>query len=261
MNNWALITGASSGIGCELAKLFAANRFNLVLVARREMKLKQFAEELQTQHGIAVKVLTKDLSSATASEEIFEELRDTPVSILVNNAGSGWHGAFAREELQNSLDMMHVNMDVFVELTHWFLPQMLARREGHILNVASTAAFQPGPFSAIYYATKAFDFSFSCALAEELSGTGITVTTLCPGGTHTEFHARAGGKRHVSRRLPMMEAKEVAEAGYRGLMQGKRIVVPGKVNQITSIVAKWMPTRLITKIVRRINREEDQTVA
>ncbi len=261
MKGLALITGASSGIGYELAKLFAADRFDLVLVARRETKLKQFAEELRAQHGIAVKVLAKDLSGAAAPKEIFEELRDTPISILVNNAGFGWHGAFAKEELQNSLDMMHVNMDALVELTHRFLPQMLTCHEGRILNVASTAAFQPGPFSAIYYATKAFDFSFSCALAEELSGTGITVTTLCPGGTYTEFHVRAGGKRHISRRLPMMEAKEVAKAGYRGLMQGRRIVIPGAVNQITSTFAKWMPTRFITKVVRKINREEDQSAA
>jgi short-subunit dehydrogenase len=259
MNNWALITGASSGIGYELAKLLAADRFNLVLVARREIKLRQFAEELRARHGIAVKVLAKDLSSTTAAKEIFEELHDTPISILVNNAGFGWYGAFAKEELKNSLDMMHVNMDALVELTRWFLPQMLARREGRILNVASTAAFQPGPFSAVYYATKAFDFSFSCALTEELSDTGITVTTLCPGGTHTEFHVRAGGKLPVSRLFPIMEAKEAAEAGYRGLMQGRQIVIPGAMNQITSTFAKCMPTRFVAKVVRKINREGDQT--
>jgi short-subunit dehydrogenase len=257
MKNWVLITGASSGIGCELAKLFAADQFNLVLVARREEKLAQIATELQARHGIEVKVLAKDLAKHTAAKEIFENLRGTQISILVNNAGFGWHGAFANEDLENSLDMMHVNMDALVELTQWFLPQMLAQQEGRILNVASTAAFQPGPFSAIYYATKAFDLSFSFALAEELSSTAITVTTLCPGGTHTEFHARAGGKRHVSRRLPMMEAKEVAEAGYRGLMQGRRIVIPGAVNKITSTLARWMPLNFITKVVRKINCEED----
>lgn len=256
MSQWTLITGASAGIGYELAKVFAANHFNLVLVARREAKLRQFAEELQARHNVAVKVIAKDLANPAAPQEIFEELRDTPISILVNNAGFGWHGAFVRSELQNSMEMLHVNMDAFVELTHRFLPQMLARREGRILNVASTAAFQPGPFSAVYYATKAFDFSFSCALAEELSGTGITVTTLCPGGTHTEFQARAGGSRHLKRPMPMMTARAVAEAGYRGLMKGKMIVVPGTSNQITSTLAKWMPTRFITKIVRRINGDE-----
>jgi short-subunit dehydrogenase len=153
MNQWALITGASAGIGSELAKLFAGDKFNLVLVARNEARLNQLAAELRSQNGIEAKVVAKDLSSATAPQEIFDALRDTPVSILVNNAGSGWHGAFAETELQRALDIMHLNMDALVRLTHLFVQPMLARCAGKILNVASTAAFQPGPLISIYYAS------------------------------------------------------------------------------------------------------------
>jgi uncharacterized protein len=254
MSNWALITGASSGIGYELAKLFAAGHFNLVLVARNETRLKQVADEMQVAHGISAKVLPKDLAQATAPAEIFEALRDTPISVLVNNAGFGWRGQFLQGELQLSLDMMHVNMDALVQLTHLFAQPMVARGQGRILNVASTAAFQPGPWTAIYYASKAFVFSFSVALAEELAGAGVTVTTFCPGATRTEFFERAGMHR-TSGLVRLMPAKDVARIGYRGLMRGKRIVIPGMMNKITSTIARCLPTRVTAKTVRRINAD------
>lgn len=253
MKPWVLITGASAGIGYELAKLFAADGGNLVLVARDAARLEKFAAELRAAHGIEVKVLAKDLAHPESPKEIFAALRDTPVSILVNNAGFGWHGEFARGEISTSLDMMHVNMDALVELTHLFLPPMLARRAGKIMNVASTAAFQPGPFAAIYYATKAFVYSFSCALAEELTGTGVTVTTFCPGGTRTEFHKRAGMER-TSGRMPQMDAATAAHIGYRGLLRGKLVIVPGVSNKIISNIASRMPTRLMNKVVRKLNK-------
>lgn len=251
--NWALITGGSAGIGCELARVFARNKFNLVLVARNEARLQQVADELRAKHGVETKILAKDLSLPDSPQEIAAALRDTPISALVNNAGFGWRGAFAEGDLQsNALDMMHVNMDSLVALTRLFLPQMLSRRSGKILNVASTAAFQPGPHTNIYFATKAFVFSFSVALAEELSGTGVSVTTLCPGTTRTEFFERAGMKS--SRRdLMMMEADVVAEIGYRGLMRGKSIVIPGATNKITSTLAGFVPAHWTAKIVRKIN--------
>jgi short-subunit dehydrogenase len=251
MNQWALITGASAGIGSELAKLFAGDKFNLVLVARNEARLNQLAAELRSQNGIEAKVVAKDLSSATAPQEIFDAVRDTPVSILVNNAGSGWHGAFAETELQRALDIMHLNMDALVRLTHLFVQPMLARCAGKILNVASTAAFQPGPLISIYYASKAFVYSFSYALAEELKETGVTVTTLCPGTTQTEFFER--GNFGPVRASFTMDARTVAEAGYRGLMRGKRVVIPGMTNKITSALAKRLPVALTTAIVRRIH--------
>jgi len=253
MNEWALITGGSMGIGYELAKVFAANKFNLVLVARNEAGLKQVADELRAKHGIETKILVKDLSLAKAPQEIFDALRDTPISVLVNNAGFGWRGAFAESDLhQHALDMMHVNMDSLVALTRLFLPQMLARKSGRVLNVASTAAFQPGPFANIYFATKAFVLSFSVALSEELEGTGVTATALCPGSTKTEFFERANMK-NMRRDSLMMDAGVVAEIGYRGMMRGKRVVIPGALNKFMSTLANFVPTRVTTRIVRKIN--------
>jgi hypothetical protein len=251
MNERALITGATAGIGYELAKLFAADHFNLVLVARDEKRLHKVAAELQAAYGVETIVLPKDLANNAAPQEIFHALRDTPISVLVNNAGFGSQGPFAAETLPLSLNMMHVNMDALVQLTHLFLQPMLARRQGRILNVASTAAFQPGPFTNVYYATKAFVFSFSVALAEELAGTGVTVTTLCPGFTRTEFHERAAIKRSPS--LKMMPAQEVARAGFQGLIKGKGIVIPGAMNKLRSAVARGLPAPFTAKIVRRMN--------
>jgi short-subunit dehydrogenase len=253
MNEWVLITGGSMGIGHELAKVFAANKFNLVLVARNEARLKQVADELQAAHGIETKILAKDLSLPNAPEEIFEAVRDTPISVLVNNAGFGWSGAFAECDLQRqAIEMMHVNMDSLVALTRLFVPPMLARKQGRIMNVASMAAFQPGPFANIYFATKAFVLSFSVALSEELEGTGVTVTALCPGTTRTEFFERAEMK-DMRRDALMMDADVVAQAGYRGLMRGKRVVIPGMLNKVMAKLTNVVPTGMTTKIVRRIN--------
>jgi short-subunit dehydrogenase len=252
MKEFALITGATAGIGYELAKVFAAEHFNVVLVARDEVRLKNVAAELRTAHKIEAVVLSKDLSNSSAPREIFDALGDTAVSVLVNNAGFGSQGAFAEEKPEFSLKMMHVNMDALVQLTHLFVQPMLRRRSGRILNVGSTAGFQPGPFTNIYYATKAFVFSFSVALAEELAGSGITVTTLCPGFTKTEFHERAGMQRS-SRSFPMMSAQEVARIAYQGLMNGKRIVIPGWRNKITAAVSRRLPVSFTAKIVRRMN--------
>jgi short-subunit dehydrogenase len=252
MKEFALITGATAGIGYEFARLFAADHFNLVLVARDEARLKKVAAELRTAHNVEAIVLSKDLSNSNAPADIFDALKDCHISVLVNNAGFGSQGAFVEEKAELSLDMMHVNMDALVQFTRLFLPPMLSRREGRILNVASTAGFQPGPFTNIYYATKAFVFSFSVALAEELAGTGITVTTLCPGFTKTEFHERAGFQRS-SRWLPMMSAQDVARIGYRGLMNGKRIVIPGLRNKLTAAVSRRLPATFTAKIVRRMN--------
>ena len=241
------------GIGLELAKVFATNKFNLVLVARDEARLKQVAEELRAQHGVEIKIIVKDLSLSSAPREIFDSLRDTPISVLVNNAGFGWRGAFAECDLPHqALDMMHVNMDSLVALTRLFAPLMLARKQGRILNVASTAAFQPGPFANIYFATKAFVLSFSVALSEELQGTGVTVTALCPGTTRTEFFERAGMK-DMRRDSLMMDADVVARIGYRGLMRGKRVVIPGALNKTMALLANVVPTRAATKIVRKLN--------
>jgi hypothetical protein len=253
MNEWALITGGSAGIGLDLAKVFAANRFNLILIARNEARLKQVADELRGKHGIETKTLAKDLSLPNAPQEIFDALRETPISVLVNNAGFGWRGTFAEGDLQRTaLDMMHVNMDSLVVLTRLFAPPMLTRKQGRIMNVASTAAFQPGPFSNIYFATKAFVFSFSVALSEELAGTGVTATVLCPGPTQTEFFERAG-MTNYRKNAVMMDARVVAEIGFHGLMRGKRVVTPGFLNKLSSTLAKFSSAQFAGRIVRKIN--------
>ena len=250
MASWGLITGASAGIGKELARVIAANGFNLVLVARNESRLHQLAEELRTQHKIEAIVLAKDLAAPSAAAEIFSAVGSQAISVLVNNAGFGSHGDFAHTDLKVQTEMMQVNMLALVQLTRLFLDPMLARRSGRILNVASTAAFQPGPTVSIYYASKAFVYSFSYALAAELDGSGITVTALCPGMTRTEFFERA---KIRPRSWAMMDPVRVAELGYRGLMKGRRVVIPGLLNKITSFMAKRLPPRLTTAVVRRIH--------
>jgi short-subunit dehydrogenase len=253
MEKWVLITGASEGIGRELAGVFAENGFNLVLVARNEGRLNELAAELRTAHSIQARVLPQDLSQADAAWEIFQKSRETPISVLVNNAGFGSYGRFVETEVALQTRMMQVNMTALVQLTHLFVQPMLARRSGCILNLASTAAFQPGPMINIYYATKAFVHSFSYALADELSGSGVTVTSLCPGMTRTEFQQRA--HLHEGGLWPMMSARAVAVAGYQGLMKGKRVVIPGLLNRIGAFLAKRAPARLTSIVVHRIHQQ------
>lgn len=253
MNEWALITGASSGIGLELARLFAQDRFNLILVARNEQRLNELSSELRTQHGVECRVLRTDLSKPGAAQEIFDRSKDVPVSVLVNNAGLGYYGDFADRPLSNHVEVMQVNMTALVELTHLFLQPMRVRRSGKILNVASTAAFQPGPCINVYYASKAFVHSFSYALSQELEGSGITVTALCPGTTRTEFFDRGD---FGNKRAPFtMDARTVAIAGYRGMLKGTRVVIPGWQNRIASMLAKRLPLTITSAVVRRIHRK------
>jgi short-subunit dehydrogenase len=248
---WALITGASAGIGRELADLFAADGFSLVLVARSEGRLREMAARLEAAHRIESRVLPKDLGQPAVGDEIFEATRDLPISVLVNNAGFGSFGPFAQTDLAVQTSVMHVNMVALTQMSHLFLQPMLERRQGRILNVASTAAFQPGPLMNVYYASKAFVYSFSYALADELAGTGVTVTALCPGTTRTEFFDRA--RMRPRQGWPMMDARKAAEAGYHGLMKGKRVVIPGLFNNLLSFLAKRTPPRLTSAVVRRIN--------
>jgi uncharacterized protein len=252
MNDWVLITGASTGIGAEFARLFAADGFNLVLIARDEARLNALARSLKSEYPIETRVVLKDLALPEAAKGIFTATADLPVSILVNNAGFGGTGPFAASGLQKQSDMMQVNMTALVQLTHLFLQPMLKRHTGRILNVASTGAFQPGPFKAIYFATKSFVFSFSHALANEVAGSGVTVTVLCPGTTDTEFHQRSGGKPTAGG-YSMMSAPSVALAGYRGLMQGRRTVIPGLFNKITALLVRLVPTRIATAGARRLS--------
>ena len=253
MSKWALITGASSGIGLELAALFAADRFNLAVVARDENRLNTLAAEWQSQYHIEVKVIARDLSLPGAAREIFDRLRDTPVSVLVNNAGFGLYGSFATTDFAVETAMTQVNMTALMQLTHLFLQPMLSRREGRILNVASTAAFQPGPNVSVYYASKSFVYSLSYALACELKGSGVSVSVLCPGTTRTDFFARAG--MHAGGGWRMMDARTVAGIGYRGCLRGKRVIIPGLMNRIGAVLAKLVPARLSAAAVLKIHAD------
>jgi uncharacterized protein len=251
----ALITGASSGIGYEFTRLFAKNGYDLVLAARSEKQLMQLAHDLKEKFGVSVKVIVKDLSQASAPEEIFTELQQEGVTIdvLVNNAGFATYGMFAEIDLAAELQEMQLNMVTLTHLTKLFLPDMLKRRRGKILNVASTAAFQPGPLMAVYYATKAYVLSFSEALANELRGTGVSVTTLCPGPTESGFQKRASieESRLVSGKK-IMDAARVARAGYRALMAGKTVVIPGLRNKILAEAVRFSPRKMVTQVSRNM---------
>lgn len=257
MSKTALITGASSGIGYELAKLFARDHTNLILVARDEARLKHIAAELEASAGISVMVIPADLSRTVAPAEVYHETLRAEIFVdyLVNNAGFGVGGAFTDTDFQAELDMIQVNVTSLVYLTKIYLQHMRKRGSGGILNVASTAAFQPGPLMAIYYSTKAFVLSFTEAIANELAGTGITVTALCPGPTATDFQRRAK-LEHVrlmkSGLLPMMTAAEVAEIGYRGFLSGKVIVIPGMINKIGVQSVRISPRSMVRAVTRRL---------
>lgn len=256
----ALITGATTGIGLELAKIFAKNKFNLVIVSRNESGLKKVSDSLINEFKVSVKSISKDLSKDKAANEVYNEIINENISIdiLVNNAGFGIHGAFSETDLNEDIEMIQLNITSLVILTKLFLHDMIKHSSGKIMNVASTAAFQPGPMMAIYYATKSFVLSFSEAIGEELSNTNITVTALCPGPTKTEFQDRAGINKIklVSRNLfPMMTAQDVARIGYEGMMKGKRIVIPGFLNKMLPVTLRFVPRSIVSKISKYIHKE------
>lgn len=254
----ALITGASGGIGLELARLFAAGGYDLVLVARGAAKLDELAVELRQrpEGGAAVRVLAKDLADPASPEEVCRELESAGVAVdvLVNNAGFATFGPFAEIPLGRELEELQLNVVTLTHLTKKLLPGMLVRRRGGILNLGSTAAFQPGPLMAVYYATKAYVVSFSEALAEELRGTGVTVTALCPGPTETGFQRRAGmeNSKLFSGLLQVADAPTVARAGYEGFRAGKRIVIPGLLNRVGVQSIRVSPRALATRLVKRM---------
>jgi short-subunit dehydrogenase len=251
----ALVTGASSGIGLELSTLLARDRHDLVVVARSRDRLEAIARGLTEEFGVAVTILARDLAGPETPTEIARELdeRTLTIDVLVNDAGFGVYGPFAETPIEKELEMIQVNAAALTHLTKLLLPGMLQRRRGRILNVASTAAFQPGPLMAVYYATKAYVLSFSEALANELAGTGVTVTALCPGPTITEFQKQSGMGETLLFHSPLvMKAPEVARAGYEGMMRGKTLVIPGLANLALVEALRVTPRRLVTAIARRI---------
>jgi uncharacterized protein len=251
-----LITGASSGIGRELARYFAGAGSDLVLVARREARLRELALELTTRCKVKAHVLPKDLSVQSASREIEEELRKAgiQVDVLVNDAGFGDLGLFTSLGYDRQMKMVQVNVNVVTELTRRLLPGMIERGRGGVLNVASTSAFQPGPLMSVYYATKAYVLYFSEGLAEELSNTGVSVTCLCPGPTVTEFGADSHMDGTLAFRIGAMSAVRVARAGYDGFRAGKVIVVPGLRNKLMAFSVRTGPRSVVRKIVKLLHQ-------
>lgn len=254
-NKVALITGASYGIGKELAKVFAQNRYNLILVARSQEKLQALSQELTSRHGTSVKVMAKDLSDPSSAEEILSDLRQEkiPVETLVNNAAFGMSGPFAQEDSTRLMSMMQVNITTLTMLTRLLLPDMIQRGAGKVLNVASTAAFQPGPLMAVYYASKAYVLWLSEALSNELQGTGVTVSALCPGPTQTEFQKGAQMERSKLFRKKKMQADVVARAGFQGLIRGKRVIIPGLMNNFLSLLSQISPRTFSLRFIRWMN--------
>jgi short-subunit dehydrogenase len=252
----ALVTGASSGLGLELAQLFAADGHDVVLVARRKAELDALAARLVADHGVAAHVIPADLADAAAPERLVGELarRGLEIEFLVNNAGFGARGSFATLDLRRQLDMIQVNVAALVHLTGLLMPGMLARASGRILNLGSTAGFQPGPGMAIYYATKAFVNSFTEALAFELRGTGVTATVSCPGATLTEFGQVADNGRSRLFKGGAMAAAPVAAAAYRAMMSGRTSLVHGARNKLMIQSQRLAPRAAVRAVAARLNQ-------
>ena len=250
----ALVTGASSGIGLEFARLLAAGGHDLVLVARSAERLEHIARELRERHGVSVRSHVRDLSEPNAARALWREPADdgVTVDVLVNNAGVGLHGAFAEQNVDAIDRLVALNVSALTTLTRLALPDMLARRSGRVLNVASLVAYQPGgPQEAVYYATKAFVLSFSKGLARELRGGGISITVLCPGPTATSFEKNSGATdTALYKWMPSMSAAAVARAGYRGMMRGSRVVIPGVVAKLMAVAGELPPRQIALEVNR-----------
>jgi uncharacterized protein len=249
----ALVTGATSGIGLELATELARRGFHLVVVSRNAERVQAVATRLAKEHGIRADAIALDLSEPDAADRLMSELddRDRQIDVLVNNAGFAQYGPFVENDPEVELRMLHLNIVALTRLTKLLLPDMVVRGTGRVLNVASTGAFMPGPLMAVYYATKAYVLSFSEALAEELRGSGVTVTVLCPGPTSTGFQARAGmqnSKLVKDRRI--MDAATVARAGIDATIRGTPVLIPGGINRLQSLLPRLLPRFIVTRLVR-----------
>ena len=249
----ALITGASAGIGAELARVFAARGHDVILVARRQDALEALAGQLEGKHKVRATVLPADLALSSAPLELFESIRGAglDVDILVNNAGFGLHGEFLDTDIDRELRMIQVNVAALVHLTKLFAPPMVHRRRGGIMNVASIAGVFPGPYMSIYYASKAFVLSFTESLAQELRDSGVKVSALCPGPTTTEFHDVAGGKNtRLMTRGSVADARSVAEFGYKALQRGTVVAIPGVQNKLLVQAKRIAPRALVARLAR-----------
>jgi len=251
----ALVTGASAGIGVDLAECFASDGYNVIVTARTESALHQVAGRLAQTYAVTATPIAADLGAIGSGQALANDIRarGLAVDVLVNNAGYGKAGAFAGSDAAEQLGMLDLNVRALVELTHIYWPGMLASRRGGILNVASTAAFQPGPLMAVYYASKAFVLSFSEALWEEARDTGVKVSCLCPGPTTSKFRERAGtGKTRLSRTGTPMPSMTVARMGYQAWQNNTRVIVTGSRNRIMARLVPFLPHSTTLRIVRNL---------
>lgn len=251
---YALVTGASFGIGRELARECARDGYDLILTARSRRHLEAASEELAAASGRDVRILPADLSVPNAGKQLFDEVQrlQLPVEMLVNNAGFGLLGRFWQSDYLRQMQMLQLNVSALTELSRLFLPQMTAARRGYILNVASTAAFQPGPLMAVYYASKSYVLSFSVALANEAKEFGVKVSCLCPGPTKSEFATRAGmTKSKLFGGGNTMSAARVARLGYKALKAGKAICITGQANALMAFLTRFAPMQFTASMARR----------
>lgn len=259
MPKTALITGASSGIGLELAKIFAHEGYDLLITARRRNRLTGLKKELESRHNINVYVYNIDLAEPESPEKIFAFTKENKLSVnvLVNNAGIGDYGFFHEADWDRLAKMIDLNIKSLTHLTHLFIPMLSAHKKAYILNIASTASFQPGPLMSIYYASKHYVRAFSEAIANELQHTGIKVSVLCPGPTESEFQEKSNQlKSKLFDRLPVATSEEVAEYGYKSLMKGKRVAIHGALNKVVPKIISLVPRRFVTAVVRKIQERK-----
>lgn len=247
---WALVTGASSGIGKEFVFILARNGYNVILVSRDIQRLNGIAVQLENEFGIKTRTIQKDLSNPYAAVELFKQIEDLHISVFVNNAGAGICGPFIESDIEKDTDIINTNIASLTALTKLAAARMLQQNSGKILNVASTGAYQPGPYTAVYYASKAYVLSLTQAVREELKGTGIDICTLCPGATATEFSKRAG-KSDIKRAMP---ASAVARCGYKGLLKGKAVIIPGLWNKLFIAFSKLLPGSITACAVAKIQK-------
>jgi short-subunit dehydrogenase len=256
---WAIITGASSGIGKALAFEFAAGGYHLLLIARNRTALNEVAAECSAKYGIEAEVVAADLSRTEAVDSLIQELsaKSHRYEVLVNNAGFGIHGDFASTDIEKDIQLLNLQLMATLKLTHAMLPRMIKNRSGRILNVASVYSFSPVPFQSVYAACKAFLLSFSSSLKNELEGTGVTITVFCPGITQTEFRSRAGiGEK---RKNSGMTAEAAAQVAYAETLRGTHIVVPGLLNRLYVFFAQRLPHGFVPGIIRFINHHRGQS--
>lgn len=259
MSKTALITGASNGIGYEMAKVLAAKDTNLVLVARNKSKLDELKDEIEGKYKVWVYTIGKDLSLPNAAREVYDELKTKSISVdyLINNAGFGDFGPFVESNWEKQEQMISLNITTLTYLTRLFLEDMICRGGGKVLNVASTASFQPGPTMAVYFASKAYVLSFSEAINDEVRKYGITVTALCPGPTHSGFQKASAleGSKLIERKN-LATSKEVAEYGYKAMMKGRAVAIHGFKNVIMANSVRFAPRSLVVKLTRRIQEKK-----